>query len=70
MGVVAPPSSLHVGMAGLIQTAPLHGYSLAFSPFHSTQLAFVGADNYGIAGRGGLVVYQRATDGAFTVLRR
>ena len=54
----------------VIQTTPLHGYSVIFSPFSEDKLAFVGADNYGIAGSGGLLVYQRAPDGNFTLQRR
>lgn len=54
----------------VIHTAPLHGYSVIFSPFSGDKLAFVGADNYGIAGGGGLHVYQRAPNGEFALLRR
>lgn len=34
-----------------IQTAPLCGHAVQFSPFAGNQLAFAGAENYGIAGK-------------------
>lgn len=54
----------------VISTAPLHGYSVIFSPFTPDKIAFAGADNYGIAGGGALVVYQQLRDGSFTAFRR
>lgn len=34
----------------VISTAPFHGYQVVFSPYSPNKLAFVGAQNYGIAG--------------------
>ena len=34
-----------------IQTGPLCGHAVQFSPFTGNQLAFAGAENYGIAGK-------------------
>ncbi len=43
---------------GVLSTDPFHGYSVVFSPFTGDKLAVVGGLNYGIAGPGGLIVYQ------------
>lgn len=46
---------MYVGMAAsssnVVSTAPLHGYQVIFSPYTPHKLAFVGAHNYGIAGK-------------------
>ena len=34
-----------------IQTGPLCGHAVQFSPFTGNHLAFAGAENYGIAGK-------------------
>lgn len=39
-----------VGDVSVIQTGAFHGYQVTFSPYTSTKLAFVGANNYGLAG--------------------
>ena len=44
---------------GVLSTDPLHGYSLIFSPFSTDKIAVVGGLNYGIAGSGGLLVFNR-----------
>jgi len=33
-----------------IETSPLCGHAVQFSPFANNRLAFAGAENYGIAG--------------------
>lgn len=42
----------------VIPTAPLHGYQVIFSPYSPSKIAFAGSYNYGIAGRGALVLYE------------
>lgn len=54
----------------VISSAPYDGYSVLFSSFSSNQLALVGGTNYGIAGSGGLVVYdhtQHSYDGSLII---
>ncbi|TIA91460.1 hypothetical protein E3P99_01052 [Wallemia hederae] len=44
-------------------TAPLAGYSLAYSPFHKSRLAVACAANYGLVGNGRLCEYSYDTHG-------
>ena len=43
---------------GSLSTDPFHGYSVIFSPFATDKLAVVGGLNYGLAGPGGLLIYD------------
>ena len=37
-------------MVSTVSTAPYHGFQVAFSPYSPNKIAFIGAQNYGIAG--------------------
>ncbi len=45
---------------GCLSTDPFNGYSVIFSPFTSDKLAVVGGLNYGLAGPGGLLIYNHS----------
>ncbi|XP_003391151.1 PREDICTED: peroxisomal targeting signal 2 receptor-like [Amphimedon queenslandica] len=50
-------------MASTIPTSPIDGYSVLFSPFSPNLLGFVGGSNYGIAGKGGLIIIEHGPTG-------
>ena len=54
VGLQTCGANMAAGGATVIPTGPLHGYQVVFSPYTSSKLAFAGANNYGIAGKGGV----------------
>ena len=55
---------------GVLSTEPFHGYAVIFSPFSGDKLSVVGGVNYGLAGPGGMIVYQDEPGSGFKEIRR
>ncbi|XP_065908344.1 peroxisomal targeting signal 2 receptor-like [Dysidea avara] len=53
-----------------IETSPLCGHAVQFSPFAGNRLAFAGAENYGIAGAGACVLFEKDATGAWHQLEK